>query len=401
MSFKRFGPSDLIYSSLVTKPEYTFIVHSGSSYRDNEILLDGDFSNKIKHIEDGQISFHELNINRPDDSLIYGYISKDTTRYAYRTISTSRFDDSSQFQYGNILTQSYPMKSELTRIFIDSGQEFDIQNFENIGSETFAASNKKYITVIKNLLNIRESLGSNPDYSNLGTKKVNVIGIPGIFYGSKVTKKSIELNYYITGTLVSTLRDENGDGSLVQVYGPNLGSTAGFAIYNQGLIVLTGSWDLSDGTYTDTFFSTTGKTAPTWLSFGTGLKVVGESIEYGPSVSSSYEIKFKGYNKIPTLTMMAFSEKNEQNYSHNPSFLELTTKKPRILENAYIEPQINIKNVTNSGFENYSASFESTTYISKVGIYDEDKNLIAIATLASPIKKTPNRDYMIKMRMDF
>ena len=60
-----------------------------------------------------------------------------------------------------------------------------------------------------------------------------------------------------------------------------------------------------------------------------------------------------------------------------------------------------LENIVKSDFANYSASFESTTFISKVGIYDENKNLIAIATLANPIKKTPSRDYMIKMRMDF
>jgi hypothetical protein len=60
-----------------------------------------------------------------------------------------------------------------------------------------------------------------------------------------------------------------------------------------------------------------------------------------------------------------------------------------------------IKNIAKSDNDHVSASFENVTYISKVGIYDERKNLIAIATLANPIKKTPGRDYMIKMRLDF
>lgn len=401
MSFKRFGPNDLVYSTLVTKPEYSFIIHSSSLYKDNEILQDGDFSNKIKHIEDGQVSLYEMNINRPSNSLIHGFISKDTTRYAYRTISTSDFDDSSQFQYGNTLTQSYPFKANLTRIFVDAGAEYDVQNFENIDSPSFAADNKKYITVVKNLLNNREHFGQKSDYENLGTKKVNLVCIPGILYGSQVAEKSIELNYYVTGTLVATLQDTNGDGSLVETKGPNTGSVAGYVLYNQGLLVLTGSWDLSEGSHTDKFFSTSTLSEPNWLNFGTGLEVVGEAVEHDTILSSSYEVRFKGLNKIPTLTMMAFSEKNEQNYSLNPSFLETTDRRPEILQKSFIEPQVNIKNVTNSGFENYSASFESTTYISKVGIYDENKNLIAIATLANPIKKTPTRDYMIKMRMDF
>ena len=73
----------------------------------------------------------------------------------------------------------------------------------------------------------------------------------------------------------------------------------------------------------------------------------------------------------------------------------------KIVSGSYVEPERKIKNITKSDYANHSASFVSTTFISKVGIYDEDKNLIAIATLANPLKKTPSRDYMIKMRMDF
>ena len=78
MSFKRFHTEDLIYNTLVARPEYEFIVQNGKVYRNNEILADGDFSNKIKHISDGELSFHELNVNRPDDSKIKAFIKKET-----------------------------------------------------------------------------------------------------------------------------------------------------------------------------------------------------------------------------------------------------------------------------------------------------------------------------------
>jgi hypothetical protein len=99
--------------------------------------------------------------------------------------------------------------------------------------------------------------------------------------------------------------------------------------------------------------------------------------------------------------MFAYAEKGNLNYSNNPTFLETTTLEPVATSSSYIEPEKKIKNITKSDFANHSASFESTTFISKVGIYDENKNLIAIATLANPLKKTPLRDYMIKMRLDF
>ena len=126
MTFKRFGGQDLIYSTLVANPEFKFIIHSGSVYKNDDILADGDFSNKVNHIVDGQVSLHEINVNRPADALVYSFIEKDTTRYANRTISTSQFDDVTQFAHGAQITQSYPMEAGLSRILVPAGAEFSV-----------------------------------------------------------------------------------------------------------------------------------------------------------------------------------------------------------------------------------------------------------------------------------
>ena len=47
-----------------------------------------------------------------------------------------------------------------------------------------------------------------------------------------------------------------------------------------------------------------------------------------------------------------------------------------------------------------SASFDKVTYISKVHIYDEDGNLIAITSMAKPIKKTLEDEFTFKMKLD-
>ena len=46
------------------------------------------------------------------------------------------------------------------------------------------------------------------------------------------------------------------------------------------------------------------------------------------------------------------------------------------------------------------ANFKKTTYISSVAIYDEKKNLIGIAKLATPVKKTEDIEYTFKMKLD-
>ncbi len=57
-----------------------------------------------------------------------------------------------------------------------------------------------------------------------------------------------------------------------------------------------------------------------------------------------------------------------------------------------------IANIVSGSF--VSASFEKTTYISKVHIYDEDGNLIGITSLAKPVKKTLTDEFTFKMKLD-
>ena len=61
---------------------------------------------------------------------------------------------------------------------------------------------------------------------------------------------------------------------------------------------------------------------------------------------------------------------------------------------------VSIKNIVSGAYSPQSASFAKETYISKIGIYDEDRNLIAIAKMATPVKKTEDRDFTFKLKLD-
>ena len=64
----------------------------------------------------------------------------------------------------------------------------------------------------------------------------------------------------------------------------------------------------------------------------------------------------------------------------------------------FAEGETDIKNIVSASFT--SASFEKTTYISKINIYDENENLIGVASLANPVKKTIDREYLFKLKLD-
>ena len=105
--------------------------------------------------------------------------------------------------------------------------------------------------------------------------------------------------------------------------------------------------------------------------------------------------------------MFAHAKQGELNNSTNPTFVDFADKNDNqeevpLSRNKYVEDtELTISNVVKSEHSNASGSFEKITYISKIGIYDEHKNLIAIAKLATPVKKTESRSYTFKMKLDF
>jgi hypothetical protein len=65
------------------------------------------------------------------------------------------------------------------------------------------------------------------------------------------------------------------------------------------------------------------------------------------------------------------------------------------------EQQFDIKNIITSSYVEQTASYEKQAFISKIGIYDKDQNLIGVAKLAKPVKKTLDRDFTFKLKVDF
>ena len=115
-------------------------------------------------------------------------------------------------------------------------------------------------------------------------------------------------------------------------------------------------------------------------------------------------MNMSGTSKIPTMTMFAGAPKGRLNHSNNPSFRVYSANgRPtnNLGDRAYVEnDNIEIKNIVSSSFPDPTGSFEKTTYISKIGLYDKNRNLIAIAKPATPIRKTAERDFTFKLKLD-
>ena len=102
------------------------------------------------------------------------------------------------------------------------------------------------------------------------------------------------------------------------------------------------------------------------------------------------------------MTLFATAPQNALNHSNNPTYrsresaLTLTTGSTGYTQN----PEMTIKNIVSSSYADPTGSFQKTTYLSKIGIYDEDKNLIAIAKMARPVRKTAERALTFKIKLD-
>jgi len=408
MPLYKFGETDKFFNVIKTHPQTEFVIYDGRVFLNNQSEMSGAFAASVPNVPAGHLNLYELNVDRleettgrsiiqdvPDKGVIYPFITKQGSTTAFKTISTKQYN--SDFSYGDILSSSYPLSASMTR-------ELFIEN-----------STRRKITALKNTLNYYTPLSPHYEYTsakaglewNKATQAVNLISIPSIFYGSEIKKGSVKLQFHISGTLIGELQDKYRNGELIQVSGTNYsqtngsGSVGGVVLYNEGFILLTGSWNLAPDAR-DYIDDTSNKKAPSWLYYGVGGN------DGNPSSiipSSSYSLTFQGTQEVPTLTMMAHANKGELNHSNNPTYIKHGQES--LLTGSisgsfrFLENEMEIKNMVSSSFADPTGSFQKETYVSEVAIYDKDRNLIGVAKLATPVKKTEERDLTFKLKVDF
>jgi hypothetical protein len=394
MPYYKFDENDIFYNQIKAHPRCEFFIYSGSYYYNNRPKVSGSFTDSLNHAPSGYINLHELNVDKP--TLAYPFVTKQGSRTSFKTVSTSKFNN--DFQFGDEIAGSYPLTSSLHRKY------FEAENPDT-------AATRNYINAIKN--NLRhyqpQSRHFKPSGSHrdLDDTEVNMLSVPSIFFGSSIKKGSVDLKFYVSGTLMAEASDKNHDGELVHS-GPTgsaySGSTVGFVMYNEGFIILTGNvafqFSGDSQTHTDTYVPGSPAITASWVHFGS----TGSSNPTGPAdnvLSSSYSLSLEGTTYTPVVTMFAHAPRGMLNNSFNPTFIEkgqpieLSTGSLGFKEN----DEIRIKNTMSSSFI-HDEHYRKQVFISKIGIYDKDKNLIAIAKLATPARKTEDLEYTFKLKYD-
>ena len=382
MSLYKFGTNDIFYNRIKAYPEVSFVIYDNQIFYQNKGTVIGQNVANVPNAPVGNISLYELNVDRPDNQTIYPFITKEGSLTSFSTISTSNFNN--DFLYGDKITGSYPLIATISSDYHSQGDT------------------RRRIGALRNRLNMYQIWSYDFAYSSsLGDKadqELRLISIPSIFYGSTIKKGSVSLKFYISGTQISELKDDKFNGQLRQVStGPSAdsGSVGGVVMYNEGFIILTGSWDIAPG-HTSEDYTGLGAAAPRWIDFGTMNTTI---------PSSSFALAFSGTTYVPTILMMAHAPKGELNHSTNPTYIKFDNQlnvTGTLNPFGYAEADSRaIANVASSSFIDGSKAFEKITFINHIGIYDENRNLIAVTKLANPIRKRENNDYTFKLKLDF
>jgi hypothetical protein len=220
--------------------------------------------------------------------------------------------------------------------------------------------------------------------------KAKILSIPQSIFGEEIKKGSLSL----TDSVTSTTFVENGSGSLM-----NGTTIVGDVFYDHGLVVythtaslnttLTGDWQI-DFKSTETIYE------------NEYLLIVNED-EFNISQNPSAVVKVGGITSTFTDTdgiVRTINEEQPVRYIRK----KITLDNGRTLDFRYGS---SVNSAVSGGFEHIdlSGSVDSTgsfltPFITTIGLYDDNCDLVAVAKLPQPIKSEPDFPVNFIVRFD-
>jgi len=420
-----------LYEKNINRPSgsivYPLNEHSGTS---NHLGTDAQAIALMGPQHDYQVTSSVVSATDPTGSLIRAYVVKDGPKNSIKAVDDPTYNTA--YQFGDLIETRYKLSASISQFFY--GEQFG----NKLGSEVEGRipwGIKQYspgegqdtYTVPYSIQGILDKYSQkSPHFKmvttapipvrDLATTEMCLIDIPSIFYGKKIKPGSVELNYFVSGSLIGTLKDRGQNGELIQTFltsssdttRPNMsGSVQGIVLYNEGVVILTGSYAMGDTTNSIRYRNHKGGLLSSevnkWTHFGSGLHQQLPA-EYPTAASASFEIKYQGVSQTPTVMMRAQANYGELNWSNNPTYLkkgDLNYDTSTISNYRYIQQDVKIANTTHTQLSGtVPLEQKKETYITKVAIYDDKRNLIGVASLANPVRKTEDRQYTFKLKLD-
>lgn len=202
-----------------------------------------------------------------------------------------------------------------------------------------------------------------------GVQMVRVLHVPSMFYGKQIATGSVRLqcNAYSNVGIRRVLVDDGFGG-----------------LYLSGSVTR----QLSGESYTGPKWNKVGN-----VFYSEGLVVIRDPalLDFGDKFASDVQpgedllqVSFAGSDRISTKVLMCRANQAELNYSNNPTSYDWDTK-------GTVDPTDDVA---------VPVREDGTTFITAIGIYDDERRLVAVAKLAQPIRKRTKDKIMIRLRLD-
>ena len=282
--------------------------------------------------------------------------------------------------------------SESDFISASYGQEYTYEPLDvplrvyHFSGSITGSSEYNILRSLKNTINHYSALDELYDYNKFYNVPTTLYAFSSAHFGSGIEKGSVQLNMYVSGSLLSSVSDHRQNGILYL----EDNTKVGIVLYREGFILINNTASLLEGVADYFVNGDTFSDRPRWIhSF------------VSASDSIYYDIDYNIKSDICTNLNFVYADKNKLNHSNNPTYLEsgsysYTSSSYHFKENE----EIAIKNTVKSSFVSGSSNFEKETYITRIGLYDDNRKLIGIGSLANPVRKTENREFLFKLRID-
>lgn len=156
----------------------------------------------------------------------------------------------------------------------------------------------------------------------------------------------------------------------------------GLLFYQAGVAVITGSIFLEvasggilNNAHNNVSMSGPSSTAETVLAVLTGSQISGAADNIRTRI---YNLQFNNTVELNSTVYFCRANHNEFNYSSNPTYLSGS--------------KIRVKTQTTD---------VPVSYITTIGLYSDNNELMAVSKLSEPLKKTPDNEFTIRVRLDY
>ena len=223
-------------------------------------------------------------------------------------------------------------------------------------------------------------LGVNNDFDNpMSTPRMTIMDVSAS-NEYRVNSPAGEYGIlYATGAIDSSVTTETiGSHKYVK---------CGLIYYQAGVVVLTSSLflehDVTNGLLATN--SSTGMDGVEWINNSQTNNDITDALKANEISASAdslrhrvYNLQFNNTTELNSTVYFCRANHNEFNYSSNPTYLS--------------ESKVRVKN---------QSTDVPVSYITTIGMYNDRRELLAVAKLSEPLKKTPDTEFTLRVRLDY